>query len=183
MEKSLWFVAVLLPEEVVHQVRALQQEIADRFGPRRALRLPPHITVEAPFRLGDSEGERLVAALAAFLAGKPCFEVALKNFGYFRDDVIFVEVVAPLELLELHNQLQSFLRQEAGFIQTAPLHPGYTPHLTLANRDVTPQQHAAIWRELSRRRFFARFLVSDLALMRHNGASWDTFERLPLRAN
>ncbi len=180
MKKSLWFVAVLLPDEVVSQVRALQQEIADRFGPSRALRLPPHITVEAPFRLGDGEGDRLVGELTRFLAQRSVFALNLKNFGYFRDDVVFIEVAANLALLELHNDLRDFLRGEAGFIKAPPLHPGYTPHLTLANRDVSPEQHAAIWREFAHRKFHARFDVTDLCLMRHNGASWDTFERFPL---
>jgi 2'-5' RNA ligase len=181
MNKSLWFVAVLLPDDVVTQVRALQQEIADHFGPSRALRLPPHITVEAPFRLNDCEGERLVGDLAQFLSGRSAFDLTLKNFGYFRDDVVFIEVAANLSLLELHNDLRDFLRGEAGFIKVPPLHPGYTPHLTLANRDVSPQQHAAIWRNLAGRKFHARFQVHEMCLLRHNGASWDTFERFPLR--
>ncbi|AFM12281.1 2'-5' RNA ligase family protein [Turneriella parva] len=181
MEKTLWFVAVLLPDEAVAKVRAVQQEIADTFGPRRAMRLPPHITVEAPFRLPDEVAPKLTDALADFFATKTEFQLTLKDFGYFRDDVIFIQVAPSLELLELHNELQEFMRGPAGFIHAPPLHPGYTPHLTIANRDVTPKQHAAIWRGLAGRKFHASFPVVELCLMRHNGASWDTAQKFALQ--
>lgn len=180
MEKTLWFVAVLLPEETVAAVRQVQQQIADTFGPRRAMRLPPHITVEAPFRLPDEDAQRLIEALAAFFSKKRQFQLTLKDFGYFRDDVVFIQVAPSLELLELHNELQDFLRGPAGFIHAPPLHPGYTPHLTIANRDVTPKQHAAIWKSLAGRKFHASFCVSELCLLRHNGASWDTAQKFGL---
>lgn len=180
MEKALWFVAVLPPQETVAAVRALQQEIADHFGPRRAMRLPPHITVEPPFRLADADSPQLGEALSVFFADKHAFHITLRDFGYFRDDVVFVHVAPSLELLEMHHALQQFLRGPAGIIKTAPLHPGYTPHLTLANRDVTPKQHAAIWRSLASRKFHATFEVSELCLMRHNGASWDTAQKFAL---
>ena len=183
MEKTLWFVAVLLPDEAVASVRGVQQEIADQFGPRRAMRLPPHVTVEPPFRLADAESARLTEALAAFFADKKPFQLTLKDFGYFRDDVIFIQVAPSLELFELHGELQQYLRGAAHIIRTPPLHPGYTPHLTIANRDVTPKQHAAIWRSLASRKFHASFVVDELCLMCHNGASWDTAQKFGLLTN
>lgn len=179
MEKTLWFVAVLLPDEAVAAVRRVQQEIAETCGPRRAMRLVPHITIEPPFRLADSQTPRLLETLERFFSSQPQFDLVLKDFGYFRDDVIFVQVAPCLELLELHARLSNYLRNDSGIISGPPMREGYTPHLTLANRDVTPRQHAAILRLLSGRRFHAAFSVHEICLMRHNQDSWDIAKRYP----
>lgn len=179
---TLWFVAILPPPEIAGRIRTIQQEIADRFGPRRALRLPPHITVEPPFRLGDERANDLVNHLARFGTAHNQFHLELHNFGSFRHDVIFIEVAPNLTLLEMQGELSRSLRGDGDFIREAPYHPGYTPHLTVANRDVTPRAHHAIWAEFNTRKFYAEFAVRELCLLRHDGSAWHIHAQFPLRS-
>jgi 2'-5' RNA ligase len=181
--KALWFIAIVPPEDVIAQVRDLQHEIAERFGPRRALALPPHITMEAPFRYPEERWPNADKLLKEFFRGEASFEIVLRNFGSFRDDVIFLEVVPNLALLELHGRLSSFMRGEAAVISEPPLHPAYTPHMTIANRDVTPRAHHLIWQEFNTRKFFARFAVAAVSLLRHDGKNWHIQRSYPLREN
>lgn len=177
---TLWFLAILPPPDITEQVRALQHEIADRFGPRRALRIPVHITLEPPFRRADADAEWMCSHLQDFFAHVGAFDLELKNFGAFRQDVVFIEVTANLALLELQQHLSTYLRQEPAIITTAPYHAGYKPHLTLANRDVTPASYRKIWQMLQTKKFFARFRVAGVTLLRHDGKMWQVYREFLL---
>jgi len=178
---TLWFLAILPPEEVAAEVRKLQQEIAERFGPRRAMRIPVHITVEPPFRRDAADSGWMSKRLAEFFAQENAFELELRNFGAFREDVVFIDVVASLPLLEMQQRLSNYLRAPPVIIATPPQRKGYKPHLTLANRDVEPKLHRQIWGELKTRKFFARFMVSAVTLLRHDGKAWQVETIFPLR--
>jgi 2'-5' RNA ligase len=177
--KTLWFIALLPPDTVTEKVRAVQHEIADRFGPKSILKIPVHITLEPPFRLDDAEEPRLDALLRKFFATKENFSLKLKNFGSFRENVVFIEVAPSLPLLEIHGELSGLLRADA-IVKTAPWQGGYTPHMTVANRDVTPEAHHHIWREFNTRKFYAEFSVEDIALLRHDEKLWQVHRRFPL---
>lgn len=194
-EQSLWFLAILPPADVADRVRAVQQEIADRFGPRKILRIPVHVTLEAPFRLDEDGAARMTEHLRDFFARQTAFSLELRNFGTFRHSVVFIEVVPNLNLLELHAHTSALLREEHAYIKERSWQQGYTPHVTVANRDVTPQAHRAIWAEFNTRKFYAKFPVNEIHLLRHvalaepiNSAStpmgnmWVSFTRFALGA-
>lgn len=167
MDKTLWFLAILPQTEVADRVRAVQQEIADRFGPRKILKIPVHLTLEAPFRLDEEGAVRMTEHLRDFFARQPSFSVELRNFGTFRHSVVFIEVGPNLALLELHAHTSALLREEHAYIKERSWQQGYTPHVTVANRDVTPQAHRAIWAEFNTRKFYAKFTVNEIHLLRH----------------
>ncbi len=166
-EQSLWFLAILPSPDVADRVRAVQQEIADRFGPRKILRIPVHVTLEAPFRLNEEDAARMTEHLRTLSAGQPSFSLELRNFGTFRHSVVFLEVVPNLALLELHEHTSALLRDEHAYIKARSWQQGYTPHVTVANRDVTPAAHRAIWSEFNTRKFYAKFDVNEIHLLRH----------------
>lgn len=181
MQQPLWFIAILPPEAVAQKIKDIQQEIADRFDPKRILKMPAHITVEPPFRYEDTGARHLEERLAPFFSEREAFGLQLRNFGTFRQDVVFIEVAPSLPLLELHAQLSDFLRVQTGIVKHEPWHGGYTPHVTVANRDVTPQAHERIWREFNTRKFYAEFQVSEIALLRHDEKIWHVQRRFPLK--
>ena len=180
--KTLWFIAVFPPGDIAEKIRAIQHEIADRFGPRRILKIPVHLTLEPPFRYDEQYESEMSAGLEKFFSTHPGFSLELRNFGSFRDDVVFIEVAPSLPLLELHAELSAFLREKTSIVTGSPWHGGYTPHITVANRDVTPAAHERIWREFNTRKFFAEFPVSDVVLLRHDEVEkmWRVHRRFPL---
>lgn len=181
MQQPLWFIAILPPEAVAQKIKDIQQEIADRYGPRRILKMPAHITMEPPFRYEDNGEIRLADRLAPFFSERETFRLQLRNFGTFRQDVVFIEVSPSLPLLELHAQLSDFLRGQTAIVKKEPWHGGYTPHVTVANRDVTPEAHERIWREFNTRKFYAEFQVSEIVLLRHDDKLWHVERHFPLK--
>lgn len=180
-EKTLWFVAIIPPESVAREIREVQNEIAARFGPHRAMRLPPHITLEAPFRLPNEEATELLGALKKFFSQKFDITIELRNFGAFRHDVVFIEVVPNLVLLEMQATLSRYLRDTKHLIHEAPFHEGYTPHLTIANRDVKDYQFHALWHEFNTRKFYARWDVEHITLLRHSDKVWQQHAQFSLK--
>jgi 2'-5' RNA ligase len=178
---TLWFLAILPPADVSARVREIQQEIADRYGPRRAMRIPVHITVEPPYRRDETVADWMTERLSVFFANEAAFELELRDFGAFRDDVIFIDVAANLQLLEMHQRLSDYLRAQPAIIETAPYHTGYKPHMTVANRDVEPEVHKRIWNEFKSRKFYASFPVTEITLLRHDGKEWHVYRQFALR--
>src|SRR5688572_25326253 len=94
---SLYLIALLPPKDVGEQVISFQIEFANRFESSRALRPPPHITLQAPFKLLLSQETNLITLLNAFFERYHSFELQLKDFGCFpknRNPVVFINPVA-----------------------------------------------------------------------------------------
>lgn len=180
MNNVLWFIAILPPDDVAEKIRSIQHDIADRFGPKRALKIPVHITLESPFRYLTENTTDLENMLGEFFSGRKTFELELRNFGAFRHDVIFIEVAPSLQLLELQQALHAYLRVEKRVVEKSPWHGGFTPHITVANRDVSEQDHRLIWKEFNTRKFYAKFGVSAVSLLQHDGDSWQVRRRYSL---
>jgi 2'-5' RNA ligase len=159
----LYLVALLPPEPVLAETWALKQEVHRLTGSRNAVRLPPHITLLPPFRAPAAFEAEYLAALAEFAATESAFEVALDGFAWFDDRTLFVRVVAAEALQAFHARLRGWCAAE---------HRPYTPHLTLATRDLPPAQVPALRQLFAERPYAAAFAVAGLTLFRHDGQQW-----------
>ncbi|RAK69914.1 2'-5' RNA ligase family protein [Hymenobacter edaphi] len=172
-QPALYLLATLPPEPVFADVWALKQEVHRLTGSRNAVRLPPHITLLPPFRLLPAEFESAAAAgavLADFAAAQPPVEVGLRDFAWFGDRTLFVRVVQAEALQRLHAALLARCRTDLPAVpqETRP----FTPHLTLATRDLPPAQVPALQADFAGRRYQAAFQVTALTLFRHDGRQW-----------
>lgn len=166
----LYLVAVLPPEPVLAETWALKQEVHRLTGSRNAVRLPPHITLLPPFRAPAAFEADCLAALAAFAASQPAFTVGLDGFAWFGDRTLFVRVVAAEALRALHAGLRAWCA--AHLPEVPPATRPYTPHLTLATRDLPPAQMPELRQLFAERAYAATFAVAGLTLFRHDGQQW-----------
>lgn len=180
LEPSLCLIAIIPPHEVVDRVRAVQQEIADNFGPRRILKVPVHITLEPSFRIDIDDLPRLAETLAVFAKKEPAVPIELKNFGCFRQDTVFIQVTYSQPLIETQKRLSEILRDKSGFIAHPARYLGYYPHVTVANRDVNPEEFKQVWAEFTSRKFHSRFDLTEISLLCHDGNLWQIHARFPL---
>jgi 2'-5' RNA ligase len=169
--QPLYLLALLPPEPVFSQTWALKQEVHALTGSRNAVRLPPHITLLPPLRESIEFEAQCTAALAAFAAGEAAFEVALDGFGWFGDRTLFVRVREGAALRALHARLMAWCA--AHLPQVRPENRPYTPHLTLATRDLPPAQVPGLRQLFGGRAYAAAFAVAQLALFRHDGRQWE----------
>lgn len=166
----LYLVALLPPEPVLAETWALKQEVHRLTGSRNAVRLPPHITLLPPFRAPAAFEAECLAALTTFAATELAFEVALDGFAWFGDRTLFARVVAAEALQAFHARLRGWC---ATYLPQVPAeNRPYTPHLTLATRDLPPAQVPALRQLFAERTYTAAFAVAGLTLFRHDGHQW-----------
>lgn len=177
---ALYLVALLPPEPVLAETWALKQEVHRLTGSRNAVRLPPHITLIPPQHQPDDFAAACTAALATFAATQSRFPVGLDGFAWFGDRTLFVRVSEDAALRQFHAALQDWCQQWLPAVrpETRP----FTPHLTLATRDLPPAQVPALRAAFAARAYTASFAVHNITLFRHDGQQWQalsTFDWQP----
>lgn len=177
---TLYLVALLPPEPVFSHIWALKQEVHQLTGSRNAVRLPPHITLLPPQRQNDAFDATCTAALTAFAATQTAFAVALNGFAWFGNRTLFVHVSGARPLVEFQAALQTWCRQHLP--EVVPESRPFTPHFTLATRDLPPAQVPALQQQFAARSYVAAFEVRCLTLFRHDGRQWQPRATVPLGA-
>jgi 2'-5' RNA ligase len=171
-----FFIALLPPQEIQAQARSLQQEFVDRYDSRAALKSLPHITLQPPFEWLPADLPRLLHHLEAFAAQQQGpTPVTLSGFEAFAPRVIYIQVLPTLELLTLQQELKADL-ESIGIVH--PSTRAFTPHITVALHDLTPQNFQMAWAEFQSRPFTTEFTVPDLTLLRHDGQCWQIEARV-----
>lgn len=176
--KTLCLLAVLPPEPVFSETWALKQEVHQLTGSRNAVRLPPHITLLPPLRQTDDFEAKCAAALAAFTATRSGFTVGLDGFAWFGSRTLFVRVSEPEAIQSFHAALMDWCALHLPEVQ--PENRPFTPHLTLATRDLPPAQVPELRQRFAARTYQARFAVGELTLFRHDGQQWQPRATVPL---
>jgi 2'-5' RNA ligase len=169
--QPLYLVALLAPEPVLSQIWAFKQEVHALTGSRNAVRLPPHITLIPPLRRPDEFEASCAASLAAFAATRPPFLVGLDGFAWFGNRTLFVHVSQGDAVRAFHADLTAWC---ATHLPEVPIEKRpFTPHLTLATRDLPPAQVPALRQQFAARTYAAEFEVHNITLFRHNGQHWE----------
>lgn len=171
MKRKLLFIALMPPQDLREQITSFKEEAKQKYDTGHALRLPPHITLQIPFKVEQDRETDLSELLAAFAEKQRPFELGFSGFDCFRPRVIFVRVRPHAPVTDLHEQLQRTLASFTGrkMPGQSPMHP----HVNVASRDLGREAFRAMWSEFSNREFTASFQVCSLFLFTHNGRSWD----------
>lgn len=170
--KRLFFIALLPPQEIQDSVTEIKQYFADRYASRHALKSPPHITLQPPFEWFREDLPKLEEFLAEFSRRRPSFSVTLSGFSAFPPRVIYVNVLKTAELLAIQKDLMQQL--EANFTIVDPASKGrpFSPHMTVAFRDLTKQNFKAAWSEFESRSLSFDFTATQLTLLIHQDGRW-----------
>lgn len=171
MQERLYFFAVVPPEPLYSEVRAMKEEIRDLFGCSWALRSPAHITLYMPFRRQESEEEQLIASVRRFAAGFGRFRLSLEGFDCFRPRVLFLHVAPSEALRQLQASLCAHLKEAHGIYDRRMERP-FHPHMTLAHRDVSPACFEEMWDYYKDKPFHAGFEVKGFYLLKHEHKRW-----------
>jgi len=159
----------------------MKQEVHQLTGSRNAVRLPPHITLIPPLReSADFEG-RYRETLAAFATKQVPFTVGVQDFAWFGNRTLFVEISQADEVRAFHAALTAWC---AAHLPEIPReNRPFTPHMTLATRDLPPAQVPELKKLFAARAYSATFLVEAVQLFRHDGRQWKAVQAFPLGAN
>jgi len=181
-DNKIYFIALLPTAEVGKEIIKIKQDFAENYGPVYALKVLPHITLQVPFTADPALEKAFCDELAEFAKTQAPFEVSLNGFGTFpnkQNRVLFINVEKSETMSALHRQLINFLRKEFGF-STMLARTGFTPHVTVAFKDLEDAQFEKAWPEYENKEYTASFKVNNLYFLRHNGKSWEVLQKCKL---
>lgn len=181
-DNKIYFIALLPTAEVGKEIIKIKQEFAEQYGPMYALKVLPHITLQVPFTADPALEKAFCDELTEFAKTQAPFEVSLKGFGTFpnkQNRVLFINVEKSETMSAMHRQLINFLRKEFGF-STMLARTGFTPHVTVAFKDLEDEQFNKAWPEYENKEYEATFKVNNLYFLRHNGKSWEVLQKCKL---
>ena len=86
-------------------------------------------------------------------------------------------------LNELQRRLHRFFKRELDIFNANYQDRPFHPHLTLAFRDLRKSQYPLAWQEFSNKEYKAEFMADKIALLKHNGKSWDVLKEFSLESS
>lgn len=177
---TLYLVAALPGESLEKEVWAWKRLVAERYGAVRGLRVLPHVTFIPPFAFDPRKEPAVAEALQQAVSGFTPYDMALDGFGHFKGAksyTIYIHVEDQAVIQQQHRHLNLYARQS--LMLPAQLTPvTFTPHMTIAYRDLSRERFELAWPDFEHRTFRAVMPVRSLWLLRHNGYSWDRLKEL-----
>lgn len=177
---QLYFMALIPGKELSDRIRAIQQEIGLKYKSKKSLIRPVHITLLPPFSGEKIFEERMNSVLPEFFGQYSSFTVTVNGFGSFPPQVLFIKPEDNPELQLLHRNLMFFLRTELNFTE-AQTSLEFTPHITVAYRDLTKEMFYKAWKEFQSKDFTGSFTADTACLLRHDGKLWEVISEFKMR--
>src|SRR6056297_3200475 len=110
----LYFIGLLPDDRLSEEISNIKTQIRDSFGPKHALKLPPHITFQIPFNMPQEQEPVLEENLLNFSRNEEKFTVNLYNYGAFKPRVVYIGIKEPAAIKGLHDRLQETLKNSVG---------------------------------------------------------------------
>lgn len=168
----MYYVAVVCPPEIDEKVLQYKHCMRERFGCKAALKSPAHLTLIAPFWLEEDLEQPLKETTQQFQSAISPFEIRLNNFDHFSNRVLFVHTEANESLAQLQFETtKHFQQQFPADVKTdnRPFHP----HVTIANRDMSPSAFLKAWEHFSKEDYSASFIADKISLFKLSTGKWD----------
>lgn len=172
MSESLYFIAVVPPEEIQHEITKLKMEVAERFGSKHALNAPAHITLHMPFRWKDSKREILIELMQEVNQDIKPFLLKLDGFGFFEPRVVYVDVEENEHLTELQRKVQLACRMRLKKVNANYRDQVFHPHMTIGFRDLKKTSFYEAKAHFELEKYKTSFPVEGVSILKHDGKIW-----------
>lgn len=182
-KRKQYFVAVIPPSPAYEEALALKEYFKEKYQSKAALNSPPHITLHMPFVWNELKEKKLMTKLEEFSRQCDPIKICLDNFSSFPPRVIFIDVTESDALFDLQHKLHKFFKRELDIFNANYQDKPFHPHLTLAFRDLRKSQYHLAWQEFSDKEYKAEFMADRIALLKHNGRSWDVLKEFSLESS
>lgn len=175
----LYFIALLPPVEIREEVTQIKRDFAEHYGSRAALKSPPHVTLQPPFKRSIEDVSRLKACLSEWATGCAPVPMKLSGFGAFPPRVIYVDVVKTPELMTIQVSLAAHLEANLGRMDDRHRSRPFVPHMTVAFRDLKREAFQKAWPQYRDRSIEYEFTATHLTLLHHNSRCWEIDTEFP----
>ena len=172
---NLYFIAIIPKRELRYKIHLLKEDFAARFNSRKALKVYPHITLKSPMKCPAEEHDNLLSWFKTSIIDETSFAIELKDFGAFHNKsnpVVFVNPVESKALRLLQKQIVSSLKSLMPQYIT-PVDEHFHPHMTIAYRDLSPDNFEQAWLEYRDKKFSDIFEIDAVHLLQHDTRKWN----------
>lgn len=180
-ETQKYLIAFVPPEPFFSEANAIKEEVKENFESKAALKSPPHITLHMPFQFKEKKENLIDEALTAFANSNSKLEIKQKGFGCFEPRVIFINVEKTEPLARLQKELLAYMRKELKTESTDYKSRGFSPHMTVAFRDLKKSSFIEAWKHYASRDVFFEWVTEELTLLKHDGNEWLVYKTYPLK--
>ncbi|MDX2217368.1 MAG: 2'-5' RNA ligase family protein [Oculatellaceae cyanobacterium bins.114] len=179
MSQSRFFIALLPPQTIQDYANEVIQSLGDRYhtGVSKA---PPHVTLQPPFEWSVARQPDLETCLSSFAIQHNAVPVQLSGFGAFPPRVLYINVLKTPQLLALQTNLMATLETQLAIANPQSKQRPFSPHLTVASRNLTRQTFNQAWEELRSHPVEFEFVGDRLTLLIHTGKHWRVEQEFPL---
>lgn len=177
--ERLFFIALLPPTEIQEEITHIKHHFATTYESRHALKSPPHITLQPPFKWLSENLPKLEEKLSVFAQKKSPFLIKLSGFSAFPPRVIYVDVIKNPELFKIQNTLIDHLEKTLNIVDERSKSRPFSPHVTVAFKDLTRNNFKTAWLEFKDREINFEFTVTHLTLLIHQNHKWEIQQNFP----
>lgn len=181
MDTSRYLIALLPPHEIATEVTKIKIDLHDNFGLKQALKGPAHITLQMPFLLKEKKLEKLDQCLKNVASTCESFEIVLNGYGKFTSGTYFISVVENTLLRSMHTQLARELQLALGLVSGTYKNKTFSPHITVAYRDVKKRIMPKIDAYLLDRQYQNFFDLEELCLLEFINMEWELLKKYPIK--
>lgn len=180
---ALYFFAIILPEELSEKITSIKLEISDKYDTVHALKLFPHITLKVPFEFNRELESQLIEGAENLSLNYPAFNLEFNGFGYFdkKHPVFFIRPEYNHGLNLLQKQIIDYMKSVFPFIISGH-DRNFNPHVSLAYRDLSPENFVRLKKEFEGQKFEAVCRVEDFHLLMHNRKQWEIVRKFKLKS-
>ena len=170
---SLYFIALLPPQEIQDYANKIKQYFADNYDSKHAQKSPPHITLQPPFEWDTDKLTDLEECLQKFASAQNSILITLNGYNAFVPRVIYIDVIQTPELMKLQTDLMVYLENNLGIVDKVGKSGGFTPHMTVAFKDLNKSKFKAAWVEFENQELHFEFNAGKLTLLKHENKIWN----------
>ncbi len=175
-----YFLALMPPREIVDEAHKIKIALRDQFGIKYALKSPPHITVKMPFSYNEAKEHQLVTKLQVHLESQQLFPVRIGGVGNFGNRVIYLSIDHSEMLSNFQKGLTKFCKERLHL--TAELSDrNYHPHLTVAFKDIKPNQFPEVYDTVSHLGLCKSFSADGIVLLKRVEGMWKFQTKVPFK--
>jgi 2'-5' RNA ligase len=172
--ENLFLVCLIPPVSIVEDVDAIRTDLSERFAVLESLKRPAHITLYNPVKISSSAEElKFFKALEDASFADP-FTQVIKNYNSFEPHTVYINVDQNEGIMQLQSQIKKALKPLNLLPQKESFK--FTPHLTIAFKDVKPNVYAEIMDELKDKKFKREFLVGSFSVYKHIDKKWRPYK-------
>lgn len=172
MSESLYFIAVVPPDDIQNEITNLKHVIAEKFGSKHALNAPPHITLHMPFKWKEKKLKKLQETIQEINSDIDPFSVQLNGFDFFEPRVVFVDVKENEKLDNLQKLVVDRCRKKLKLDNGNYKGQVFHPHMTIGFRDLKKRMFYEAKEYFEEKKASFEFRVEKVELLRHDGERW-----------